>query len=133
MIKYILDTNICIYIIKKRPISVFDRFKQLKVGQICISSITYCELQFGVFNSSKPKENEMTLNKFLGPIEVLEFPVEAGPVYGRIRYNLKSKGTLIGGNDLLIASHAIAGGFVLVTNNTKEFGRIDELKCENWS
>ena len=130
--RYLLDTNICIYIIKRSPHEVFDRFGTLRVGDVGVSAITYCELQFGVAKSSRPEENQRVLAEFLCPLEVLDFPAAAAPVFGAIRSHLQRVGTPIGNYDLLIAAHALQEGFTLITNNTKEFNRVPGLKVENW-
>ncbi len=133
MIKYILDTDICIYIIKKNPKVVFDKFNKLKVGDIGISSITYCELQYGVSNSQRANENQKTLNGFLAPLEVLDFPGDAATLYGGIKVELNKNGIPIGPLDLIIGVHALYLGVTVVTNNVKEFPRIPNLKIENWT
>jgi len=130
--RYLLDTNACIYIIKRSPAHVYERFKRLRVGTVGISAITYCELQFGVANSSRTDENQVALTEFLAPLEVLDFPSSAAPVYGSIRAHLQRAGTPIGNYDLLLAAHARHAGLTLVTNNTKEFERVPHLKIENW-
>ncbi len=130
---YLLDTNICIYIIKHKPISVRERFNKLKIGDVAISVISLCELQYGIAKSSDPEKNQSVLTQFLAPIDVLDFPATASPIFGKIRSQLERLGTPIGNYDLLIASHAIATNLTLVTNNIKEFERIPELKLENWA
>jgi tRNA(fMet)-specific endonuclease VapC len=130
--RYLLDTNICIYIINRAPEQVYQRFKNLHVGDIGISCITFCELQFGVTKSTQPERNQRALTEFLGPIDVLDFPAGAAPVYGQIRTALQQSGTPIGNYDLLIAAHALHADLILVTNNTKEFKRINNLRIENW-
>ena len=130
--RYLLDTNTCIYIIKRSPRHVYQRFKRLRVGDVGISAITFCELQFGVSNSARPEKNERALTEFLGPIDVLDFPAGASPVYGRIRAHLQHAGTPIGNYDLLLAAHALYLGAVMVTNNTREFERVPDLRIENW-
>lgn len=127
-----MDTNICICIIKKRPVQVFQKFKSLSVGDIGISSITLAELQFGVMKSSNPERNQEALDKFLTPFEILDFGYHATIEYGKIRATLEAKGTPIGPLDMLIASHAKSLGLTLVTNNVREFIRIPGLKIENW-
>lgn len=131
--EYLLDTNICIYIIKKRPIIVFDKFRSLSIGSIGISSITLAELQYGIMKSSNPDKNQEALNKFLTPIEILDFGFYATMEYGKIRAELERKGTPIGPLDTLIASHAKSLDLTLVTNNEREFERISGLKIENWT
>ena len=132
MMRYLLDTNICIYIIKRSPPEVYDCFRRLHVGDVGVSAITYCELQYGVARSSRPEENQLALAEFLGPLEVLDFPSEAAIVFGVIRAHLQRAGFPIANYDLLIAAHALHRGLTLVTNNTKEFGRVPGLKVENW-
>jgi tRNA(fMet)-specific endonuclease VapC len=131
--KYLLDTNICIYIIKNNPTKVFDKFKSLSFGSVAISSITLAELNYGVAKSKNIEKNTDALTKFLTPIEVLDFDFQASEVYGKIRTELEAKGTPIGPLDLLIAAHAISLNITLVTNNEKEFSRINVLKLENWT
>lgn len=130
--RYLLDTNICIYILKQAPPQVFRRFESLRVGDIGLSAITYSELQYGVANSSKPQENQQFLNGFLAPLEVLDYPAAACRMYGDLRTNLRRQGTPIGPLDLLIAAHALHLGVSLVTNNLEEFDRIPSLQLENW-
>jgi tRNA(fMet)-specific endonuclease VapC len=131
--EYLLDTNICIYIIKKRPIHVFDKFKSLPIGSIGISTITLAELQFGIMKSSDPEKNQEALDKFLTPLEIIDFDFKATIDYGKIRADLEKKGTPIGPLDTLIAAHAKSLDLTLITNNEKEFGRIPGLKIENWT
>lgn len=130
--KYLLDTNICIYIIKKKPESVMKRFQKLKSGSVAISSITLSELYYGVAKSSKQDENLIALQEFTAPLEILYFTDKDALVYGNIRNSLEKKGTMIGAMDLLIASISKSQDLILVTNNTKEFSRIPDLKIENW-
>ncbi|RPI70116.1 MAG: type II toxin-antitoxin system VapC family toxin [Ignavibacteriales bacterium] len=130
--KYLLDTNICIYIIKRKPSQVIDKFKRQKTGNIAISSISVAELYYGVYKSLKPDENMIALQEFLAPLERLEFNNEDALAYGKIRSSLESKGSLIGAMDMLIASQALSRDLVLITNNEKEFNRIEELLIENW-
>ena len=131
--KYLLDTNICIYLIKRRPPKVFERFKRHRVGDIGISAITYSELCFGVANSSRPDENGAALGEFLAPLEVHDYSAAAAAVYGHIRAELSRHGRPIGPLDTLIAAHALHLGAVLVTNDVAEFRRIPSLKVENWA
>lgn len=130
--EYLLDTNICIYIIKRRPEEIFNKFLTLSLGSVAISSITLAELDYGISKSTFPERNKEALEKFLTPIEVIEFGVEAAEQYGKIRFDLEKKGTPIGPLDLLIAAHAKSLNLTLVTNNEKEFTRISDLKVENW-
>lgn len=131
--KYMLDTNICIYIIKKKPEWIAEKFSECKVGDVCISSITLAELEYGVCKSSSPIKNKLALMVFLSGIEIVSFDSRAAIEYGNIRADLEKKGTPIGANDLLIASHARALDLTLVTNNVKEFNRVEGLKIENWA
>ncbi|NOL49399.1 type II toxin-antitoxin system tRNA(fMet)-specific endonuclease VapC [Pelistega europaea] len=128
---YILDTNICIYIINHRPAHVFERFQQVDFGNLCLSSITACELAFGVTKSGSTR-NKQALQNFLFPLTVL--PLDDGVIweYADIRSQLEKKEQLIGSLDMLIAAHARSLGFTLVSNNVKEFEGIPNLKLENW-
>jgi tRNA(fMet)-specific endonuclease VapC len=130
--EYLLDTNICIYIIKKKPEIVFEKFRKLPFGSIGISSITLAELQYGVMKSSNPEKNKEALDRFVTPLEIFEFGNDQTAIYGKIRAELERNGTPIGPLDTLIASHAVSLGLILVTNNEKEFQRIPELRLENW-
>jgi len=131
-VKYLLDTNICIYIIKKKPEKVLNRFSKLKPGDVGVSTITVAELYYGVAKSSKPNQNTIALQEFLQPLIILDFTSEDSIAYGRIRSELEAEGKLIGAMDLLIASIAFSRALILVTNNEKEFNRVKDLKVENW-
>lgn len=131
--EYLLDTNICIYIIKKKPAEVFGKFKNLTIGDVGISSITLAELQYGIEKSSNPEKNRDALEKFLTPIEIIDYGYEATFEYGKIRAELEKKGVPIGPLDMLIASHAKSLDVILVTNNVREFERIAGLRIENWT
>ena len=130
---YMLDTNICIYIMKNRPAEVLERFKKELNNGICISSITLAELEYGMKNSANPAKNEQSLLKFLLPLSILPFGSSAASEYGEIRTYLQKRGTLIGPLDMLIAGHARAERSILVTNNVREFMRVPGLKIENWA
>ena len=132
MIRYMLDTNICIRVIKDRHETLCNRLSNVSVGEVGISSIVAAELWYGVASSQKKKQNEAALRDFLEYVEVMAWPSEAGPVYGRIRAELKKRGSPIGAMDLLIAAHAVCLDVVLVTDNVREFKRIPDLKIENW-
>ena len=132
MIKYMLDTNMIAYAKNRRPAVVLERLMQHDPSEICISSITMAELEYGVHNSSKPEQNRTALMMFLSGITILPFDSDASFEYGKIRYDLKSKGILIGGNDLLIAAHAKSLGLTLATHNTREFSRVEGLSIEDW-
>jgi len=129
---YLLDTNICIYIIKKKPIEVFKKFKELEIGSLKISSITVAELYFGAYNSQNIEKNIETVKNFLLPFEIIEFDSKAGIEYGKIKANLRKKGQVIGELDMQIAGIALNNNLILITNNEKEFIRIKKLKIENW-
>ena len=131
--KYLIDTNICIYIMNKRPVGVIKKFKQFALGEIGISTITVSELQYGVSKSTYREKNEVRLEEFLAPLEILTYDQTAARIYGDIRFQLEKSGQLIGPLDLLIAAHAISQNLVLITNNDREFKRIKKLKIENWT
>ena len=129
---YILDTNICIYIIKRKPLSVFEKLKQIPVGQVGISVITLAELEYGARKSANPEKNREALQQFILPFELFSFDFHCTIEYGKIRSELEKKGTPIGPLDMLIAAHAMRLKAVLVTNNEKEFNRVLGLQVENW-
>jgi tRNA(fMet)-specific endonuclease VapC len=131
--QYLLDTNICIYIIKQKPEAVFEKFKTLALGSTGISTITFSELYYGAEKSSNPEKNKSALEQFLIPLKILNYDFRASLEYGRIRVALERKGTPIGSLDTLIAAHAKASDLTLVTNNEREFARVDGLKIENWT
>ena len=131
--KYMLDTNICIYLIKKKPQAVIERLEQTDISQVCISSITLSELEYGVSKSMRPVQNKMVLFEFLTPVEVAYYNDVAAQKYGALRALLEKRGAPIGSMDTLIAAHALSLESILVTNNEREFGRIPELKVENWA
>ena len=130
--RYLLDTNICIYLIKKKPPAVFKRLESLPINQVGVSAITYAELEHGVSKSSFPEKNRMALIKFMAPMEILPFSDKVAKTYGQIRTFLEKKGMVIGALDLLIGAQALAEKLILVTNNVREFNRIPGLKVENW-
>jgi tRNA(fMet)-specific endonuclease VapC len=130
--KYLLDTNICIYLIKKQPASVLTRFNDHAVGDIGISSISVSELYYGVQKSQLRSQNQEALLQFLSPLVIADFDTEAAFSYGRIRAELERQGTQIGSLDTLIAGHALSLGVTLVTNNEREFFRVPRLVIENW-
>ena len=133
MIKYMLDTNICMYIIKQKPQNIKERFRQAQVSEIGISSITLSELEYGVMKSAKPEQNKLALAQFVAPIEISAYDDVAAQHYGKIRARLERQGTPIGSFDMLIAAHALSINSVLITNNESEFGRVSHLKIENWA
>lgn len=130
--RFMLDTNICIYIIKRKPAEVFTQFHKHEFSEICISSVTFAELSYGVEKSSNVSRNKFALNCFLAPVDVLLFTDRAAIEYGKIQASLEKRGEIIGAYDMLIAAHAYSEGITLVTNNTSEFKRIEGLKIENW-
>ncbi len=130
--KYLLDTNICIYIIKRKPPEVFDRFRACEVGDIGVSTITVSELTHGTQKSQQPDKNQAALDQFLLPLEIIDFDMAAAQTYGSIRAQLEKKGTPIGPLDFLIAAQALSLGINLITNNEKEFLRVPGLTVENW-
>jgi len=127
-----LDTNICIYIIKRRPKAVIERFLRTEIFQIVVSSITLSELFYGVSKSSRPEQNQMALIQFMAPLAILPYGDDAAQYYGDLRVFLEKQGTPIGSLDMLIAAHALSTACTLITNNEKEFIRIPNLKIENW-
>ena len=132
MIQFMLDTNICIYIIKQKPRQVFERFKKSDISQIGISSVTLSELLYGVEKNSKPEQNRLALTQFVAPLEILTYDDNAARYYGDLRATLEKSGLSIGSMDMLIAAHTLSIGCDLVTNNEKEFRRIPNLKITNW-
>jgi tRNA(fMet)-specific endonuclease VapC len=131
-VKLLLDTDICIYVINRKRPEALERLRAYAVGEVGVSAITYAELQFGVENSARGEQNIERLERFLLPLEVVAFDAEAGRWYGRVRAQLRRAGVLIGGNDLLIAAHALSLGATLVTNNVREFERVHQLRLERW-
>lgn len=131
--KYLLDTNICIYVIKKKPPQVLQQFRSHSIGDIGISSITVAELQYGVHKSQYPEQNQRALEQFLVPLVIVGFDERAATIDGKIRAALEAQGTPIGALDMLIAAHALSLGVTLVTNNVREFSRIPELQLVNWA
>ena len=131
--KYMMDTNICIYAIKNKPESVIRKILSQTPEDLCISVVTYAELMHGVEKSQAVEKNRIAMSLFLSAITVLDFDGEAAEVYGQIRAELERKGTPIGPMDLLIAGHARSQGLILVTNNTREFARVTGLRIEDWT
>ncbi|MDP1605712.1 MAG: type II toxin-antitoxin system VapC family toxin [Rhodocyclaceae bacterium] len=130
--KYLLDTNICIYLINHRPASVLARFRVCAAGDVGVSIVTALELAFGV-EKSKSARNKLALEKFLAPLEVLALDDAVLWHYARLRTNLENQGKPIGALDMQIAAHALSLGCTLVTNNTREFDRVAGLTLENWT
>ncbi|NOX63209.1 MAG: type II toxin-antitoxin system VapC family toxin [Chloroflexi bacterium] len=130
--KYMIDTNICIYIMNKRPVKVVKKFKQMAVGEIAVSSITVSELYYGAGKSGNPRRNKERVRDFLLPFVILPYDERAAVFYGDIRSRLERHGKPIGPLDTLIAAHALSQNLTLITNNEKEFQRIEGLAVENW-
>lgn len=130
----LLDTDVCIHLINRRPgfERVLRRISSRSFGEICISAVTVSELHFGVAKSARPAENAAVLEEFLSRFELLDYPAHAGGGYGTLRAELERNGVPIGGNDLLIAAHALAIEARLATTNAKEFGRVRGLKVVDW-
>jgi tRNA(fMet)-specific endonuclease VapC len=133
MPRFMLDTDISSYIMKRSNAAVLTRFSSALLSELCISAIARSELEFGVLVSPRQEKDRVELDRFLRNIAVLDFPGQAALEYAEQRAHLKSKGTLIGGNDMLIAAHARHLGLILVTNNTREFVRVPRLRIENWT
>ena len=131
--KYMMDTNICIYAIKSKPESVIRKILSQNPEDLCISVVTYAELMHGVEKSQAVEKNRIAMSLFLSAITVLDFDGEAAEAYGQIRAELERKGTPIDPMDLLIAGHARSQGLILVTNNTREFARVTGLRIEDWT
>lgn len=140
--KYMLDTNICSYIIKHRPLEVLAKFKTLQMDDCCISSITCAELKYWVArnkrlhvksqNQGLPKINEQIINNFVSHLDVIEFDSHAADVYAEIRDEIEFKGLVVGNADLLIGAHAISLDMILVTTNMKDFANFPAIQLENW-
>lgn len=131
MIKYLLDTNICIYVIKRRPIEALSKFNEA-AGHLAISTITVAELQHGVEKSQHVAKNSRAVEDFCSRLDVLSYDESAAYHYGDIRAQLERQGLPIGVNDMHIAAHARSLGTILVTNNLKEFERVEGLRLQNW-
>jgi len=133
MPRYMLDTDIFSYIMNRSNDSVSRKLTEVGVGDVCISVIAKCELMLGVEVSPRRQANQAALDFYLKYVEVLDYPGDAALDYAQIRADLKARGTIIGSNDMLIAAHARSLGLTLVTNNTREYGRVPGLKIENWA
>jgi tRNA(fMet)-specific endonuclease VapC len=132
-LNYLLDTNICIYIKNEQPKLVLDKFETAQSGTVFMSTITYGELLLGAEKSAKRVLAHRLLKQLVDIVPVLPLSDTAGNEYGKLRHHLQATGLPIGANDLWIASHALALGYVLVTNNVSEFQRVPKLKLENWA
>jgi tRNA(fMet)-specific endonuclease VapC len=130
---FLLDTDICIFIRRKRPEQVLRRFQKIRPGEAAISVITYGELLYGAAKSANQRESLERIRAFISFVPALPMPEQAAEIYGTIRAELETKGEMIGNNNLWIAAHALASGLTLVTNNEKEFRRVRGLKVQNWA
>jgi len=130
---FMLDTNICIYMIKKQPAVVLRKAMQFSPFDLAISAITVCELEYGAWKSSSPEKNRQTLIKLLAPFEICPFDEQAASHYGDLRTHLEASGEPVDAMDMLIAAHARSLSLTLVTNNIKEFERVPGLRVENWA
>lgn len=131
--KYLLDTNICIYLIRQQPASVIREMAKQQIGDVAISSVTVAELQYGVAKSAQIERNRAALEQFLAPLVIADFDASAAMVYGVTRAFLERHGTPIGSLDTLIAAHALSLDVALVTNNEREFNRLPDLRVVNWA
>jgi tRNA(fMet)-specific endonuclease VapC len=131
--RYLLDTNICIYIINKKPSIVLEKIQTISSEEIGISTITVAELDYGITNSKSPVQNRLALLEFLLPLIIIDYEQKDASFYGMIRKELETNGKIIGPLDLLLASQAMARDLILVTNNVREFKRIKGLKIQNWA
>jgi tRNA(fMet)-specific endonuclease VapC len=133
MAVYMLDTYISSYLMKRSHDVVLKRLQKVAVSDVCISAITKAEMMYGVEVSPRRQKDQVALDEYLRYVAVLDYPATAALDYARIRADLKLRGKMIGSNDLLIAAHSCCLGLTLVTNNTKEFGRVRGLRIENWT
>jgi len=130
--RYLLDTNTIIYLRRRTPAGVRESFKRLQQGEAVVSVVTYGELMYGVAKSNQKQAAIATLQEIMRMLPLAPLPGAAGAIYGEIRAELEAKGKIIGNNDLWIAAHALASGLILVTNNEREFRRVNGLKIQNW-
>jgi tRNA(fMet)-specific endonuclease VapC len=130
--RYLLDTDICIYIARRKPAKVGARFDRLRPGELGMSVITFLELVYGACKSQHPAENLALIEQFERIVPAQPLEAAASQTYGKLRVELESKGSRIGAYDMLIAAHALSLGLTLVTNNVREFGRVEGLVLENW-
>jgi tRNA(fMet)-specific endonuclease VapC len=130
--RFLLDTNTCIYIIKQKPRQVLEKFQVISPSDVGTSSITLAELEYGVYKSQRQEQNRLALSQFITPLTILPFDANTTQVYGQIRATLEQQGIVVGALDLLIAAHALSLRLTLVTNNVREFSRIPDLTMENW-
>lgn len=133
MMRYLLDTNICIYLIKKHPPEVLARFQQIKLTQLYIPTITLFELYYGIEKNNSHQRNLNALESFIAPLTIVDFTIDAAKQAAKIRSALEKQGNIIGAYDIQIAAIALSLDMVLLTNNTREFARVNGLKLENWT
>jgi tRNA(fMet)-specific endonuclease VapC len=133
MPNFMLDTDICSYIMKRSSDRLLKRLARTSISDVCISVITKAELLYGVEVSPRRQQDEAALHAFLQHVESLDFSDQAAAAYAGIRAHLKARGTMVRANDLFIAAHARSSGLTLVTNNARGFGRIPDLRIENWT
>ena len=133
MLRYMLDTDICSYVMKRSHDALLRRLQKVPVSDVCVSVVTKSELLYGVEVSPRRQQDEAALNAFLNYVEILDFPDNASSHYAQIRAQLKKSGKMIGANDLFIAAHARSLGLTLVTHNTQEFRRVNRLAIEDWT
>ena len=131
MLTYMLDTNICIYVMRKRSLDLLEKFNSL-AEQLCISSVTLGELHYGAENSARRAANLTSLEHFVARLDVLAFDAKAAMHYGQLRAELHRAGTPCGPHDIQIGGHARSEGLIVVTNNVREFGRMPGVRTENW-
>jgi tRNA(fMet)-specific endonuclease VapC len=131
MLTYMLDTNICIYVMKSYPLDLREKFNAL-AEQLCISSITLGELHFGAEKSARRADNLIAIEHFVARLDVLAFEAKAAALYGQVRAELERAGTPCGPHDMQIGGHARSEGLIVVTNNTREFNRMPGVRVENW-
>ena len=131
--KFMLDTDICSYIMREKPIQVLERFDSYEMEQFCISVVSYAEFIYGVQKSSNPKKHQRLVENFILHVDIIPWDCAAAEHYGQIRKELESLGQTVGNMDMMIASHARSQGMTIVTNNERHFGRITGLRIENWT
>ena len=131
MLQYMLDTDICIYVIKRRPAELRERFDKF-ANELCISTVTLAELYFGAEKSARPVQNLEVIDQFVARLDVLPLSAAAARHYGQIRAGLERAGQPVGGHDMLIGAHARSEGLIVVTNNLREFGRMPGVRAETW-
>ena len=131
MLTYMLDTNICIYVMNEHTAKLREKFNRL-TGQLCISSISLAELRYGAEKSARRTENLQTIEQFVARLDILPFSTKAAEHYGELRATLAQSGKLAGPHDMLIGAHARSEGLIVVTNNTREFSRMPGMRVENW-